>query len=130
MSFHYITQNPGPFGGCAGIPRLFMRQACSSRRWAALYSSGFVLLQRRSAAALARGHILECTLFLETRTSIFRLSIRRINLQSYVAATRISWIYFKLLSTWIRVQLNATKEQTTTCRQILPTCKLRHPASI
>lgn len=61
----YITQNPGPFGGCAGIPRLFMRQACSSSRWAAFLSSCFENVQRRSAAALARGHILGCTLFLK-----------------------------------------------------------------
>lgn len=63
--FCYITQNPGPFGGCAGIPRLFIRQACSSSRWAALLSSCFTKVQRRSAVALAWGHIFGCTLFLE-----------------------------------------------------------------
>lgn len=61
----YITQNPDPFGGWAGIPRLFIRQACSSRRLAATVFSCLLKLHKRSAAALARGQILECTLFLK-----------------------------------------------------------------
>lgn len=71
--FRYITQNPGPFGGRAGIPRLFIRQACSSSRWATWLSSCFAKVQRRSAVALAWGHIFGCTLFLKNEITRYTI---------------------------------------------------------
>lgn len=53
-----IKQKPDPLGGCAGTPRLFIRQECSSRRLETKLIGCMLKLQSRSAAALARGQIL------------------------------------------------------------------------
>lgn len=62
--FFFIQwQNPGPFGGCVGMPRLFIRQACSSnRRLASILSIASSWLHNFSAVALTRGKI-RCKIF-------------------------------------------------------------------
>lgn len=115
--FCYITQNPGPFGGCAGIPRLFIRQACSSSRWAALLSSCFTKVQRRSAVALAWGHIFGCTLFLENEIT------------RYIILSLLPFKKKKKRDQFSRIETKGSKLSTITCPRILPTCTLRLPAS-
>lgn len=62
-------QNPGPFGGCAGIWRLIKRHACSSsRRSASIMSRTLSCDHSFSAVALTRGKI-RCKMFVSSTDS-------------------------------------------------------------